>query len=68
MQKRKPRTQKLSGIERAALACFLAAFLASLGMLAYSQIMILESLVWQFLLTSLISMMAGFLYGANRTK
>jgi len=76
MQKRKPRAQRLSGFERAALACFLVLFLTSVGMVTYYTIVsisnpevdFMDSLFWQFMLTSLISMMAGFLYGANRTK
>jgi len=68
MEKRKPRVKKLSALERSALACFLAAFLGSLGMIAYLHIVESDSLFWQFFLTSLFSMMAGFLYGSNRSK
>jgi len=68
MKKKKHRVTKLSALERAALACFLAAFLGSLGMIGYSDVVGGDSLFWKFLLTSLISMMAGFLYGINKSK
>jgi len=68
MEGSKPRVKRLTAIERTGLACFLVAFLASIGMIGYAQVTTTDSLFWQFLLTSLISMMAGFLYGVNRSK
>jgi len=68
MSEKKPNVQKLTGIERASLACFLVLFLASVGMTAYGFITQTDSLFWQFTLASLISMMAGYLYGSNRPK
>lgn len=76
MEKKRARVKRLSTLERAALACFLVLFLTSVGMIAYyaivsvanSEVDFMDSLFWQFMLTSLISMMGGFLYGVNRTK
>jgi len=75
MEKRRARVKKLSGLERGALACFLVLFLTSVGMVTYYSIVsisnpevdFMDGLFWQFMLTSLISMMAGFLYGVNRS-
>jgi len=68
MEKKQPTIKKLNQFERASLACFLVLFLASVGMTVYGHIVQTDTLFWQFTLVSLISMMAGFLYGVNRTK
>jgi len=76
MVKRRPRVKKVNEFERAALACFLILFLTCIGMISYYSIIaandpdvnLEDSIFWQFTLTALISMMAGFLYGVNRAK
>jgi len=76
MVDRDPTVKTYNSLERAALACFLVLFLTSVGMITYygvisttnSDVNFMDSIFWQFTLTALMSMMAGFLFGVNRSK
>ena len=76
MSDKDPTIKTYNTLERAALACFLVLFLVSVVMVAYYGIIstinpdvnFMDSVFWQFTLTALISMMAGFLFGVNRPK
>ena len=76
MSDKDPTVKTYNAFERAALACFLVLFLASVGMVTYYGVIsatnpdvdFMDSIFWQFTITALISMMAGFLFGVNRSK
>jgi len=63
-----PVEKQLTVYERISITIFLVLTLGSFVMMIISFFSEKDSKIWEIMLASLISMMAGFLYGVNRTK
>lgn len=63
-----PIVKHLSIYERISVAIYLVLTLGSFAMMIVSSFTHQSAAIWYGLLASLISMMAGFLYGVNRPK
>lgn len=68
MSDKQPIVKQLTVYERISIAIFLVLTLGSFVMMIVSFFAEKDSKIWEILLASLIAMMAGFLYGVNRTK
>lgn len=68
MSDKPPVVKQLTVYERISIAIFLVLTLGSFVMMIVSFFAGKDSKIWEIMLASLISMMAGFLYGVNRTK
>ena len=68
MSDKPPVEKQLTVYERISITIFLVLTLGSFVMMIISFFSEKDSKIWEIMLASLISMMAGFLYGVNRTK
>ena len=65
---RKASSRNPSTFDRVAVACFLAVFFTALFMVAYDSLegAVSNTVYWFGLLTTMISGLVGYLFGANR--